>query len=127
MTRAIRQHLVRATAGDEGFTLIELLIVVVILGVLSGVVVFAVGAFNNDGVLAACKADKKSVEVAAEVSYAKSTAATPVHAPTILALVNAGYLKEEPNSPKYTINYAVTAATATTPETVAVTSTLAGC
>jgi prepilin-type N-terminal cleavage/methylation domain-containing protein len=51
-------------ANQDGFTLIELLIVVVILGVLSGIVVFAVSAFNNDGVTAACKADMKNVEIA---------------------------------------------------------------
>jgi prepilin-type N-terminal cleavage/methylation domain-containing protein len=86
---------------DDGFTLIELLIVVVILGVLSGIVVFAVGAFNNDGVVAACKTDVKSVEVASEAYYAK----TGGYATNIDALVLAKYLKEAPNSTKYTVNY----------------------
>ena len=84
---------------DSGFTLIELLIVVVILGVLSGIVVFAVTAFNNDGVTAACKADKKNVEIAAEAYYAK----VGTQAADAAALVTAGYLKEAPSSNKYTI------------------------
>lgn len=88
----IRQLLRAPRTNDEGFTLIELLIVVVILGVLSGIVVFAVGAFHNDGVTAACKADKKNVEVAAEAYYAKNTA-YPAN-PSVL--VTASYLKETP-------------------------------
>jgi prepilin-type N-terminal cleavage/methylation domain-containing protein len=116
MIRMMRQRIAKATAADEGFSLIELLIVVVILGVLSGIVVFAVQAFNGDGVLAACKADKKAVEVASEAFYAKSP--TGARAANIAALVPT-YLKEEPSTAKYTINYDAT--------TGAVTSTLAGC
>jgi prepilin-type N-terminal cleavage/methylation domain-containing protein len=99
----MRQRIMAARQHDSGFTLIELLIVIVILGVLSGIVVFAVQAFNNDGKAAACKADKKNVEIAAEAYYAKngSTWATD-----IAALVTAGYLKEAPNGAgAYTINY----------------------
>jgi prepilin-type N-terminal cleavage/methylation domain-containing protein len=111
----IRQHIQAARTNDAGFTLIELLIVVVILGVLSAVVVFAVSAFNNDGVVAACKTDVKSVEVASEAFYAKSP--TGARAADIAAMVTAGYLKEEPSSTKYTIAYHST--------TGAVTGTLA--
>jgi len=97
------QRLRAARANENGFTLIELLIVIVILGVLSGIVVFAVGAFNNDGVVAACKSDIKIVEVASEAYYAKSN--PNGYAADINAMVTAGYLKEAPNSTKYTINY----------------------
>jgi general secretion pathway protein G len=89
-------------ANQDGFTLIELLIVVVILGVLSGIVVFAVSAFNNDGVTAACKADMKNVEIAEEAMFAR----TGAHAASTAALVGAGYLKEEPKSDKYTVTVA---------------------
>jgi general secretion pathway protein G len=93
----------RAARQDaSGFTLIELLIVIVILGVLAGIVVFAVSAFNNDGVSAACKSDLKNVEIASEAYYAKSTAGT--YAANIAALVPT-YLKEAPTSTKYTISY----------------------
>jgi prepilin-type N-terminal cleavage/methylation domain-containing protein len=89
-------------SNEDGFTLVELLIVVVILGVLSGIVVFAVSAFNNDGVTAACKADMKNVEIADEAYFAK----TGAHAADTAALVTAGYLKEAPNSTKYTVTVA---------------------
>jgi prepilin-type N-terminal cleavage/methylation domain-containing protein len=56
---------------ESGFTLIELLIVIVILGVLSGIVVFAVSGIQDRGNAAACKTDKKTVLVAVEAYYAK--------------------------------------------------------
>ncbi|TDD18392.1 prepilin-type N-terminal cleavage/methylation domain-containing protein [Kribbella turkmenica] len=58
--------------NDSGFTLIELLVVIVILGVLSGIVVFAVAGIQDRGNAAACRTDKKSVEVAVEAYYAKN-------------------------------------------------------
>jgi prepilin-type N-terminal cleavage/methylation domain-containing protein len=99
----MRQRIRAARHNDGGFTLLELLIVIVILGVLSGIVVFAVSAFNNDGKAAACKADKKNVEVAAEAYYAKNAS---TWAATMAGLVSAGYLKEAPSTTNgYTINY----------------------
>jgi prepilin-type N-terminal cleavage/methylation domain-containing protein len=58
-------------SNDEGFTLIELLIVIVILGILATVVVFAVGGITNRGKDSACKADKKTLEVAVEAYNAQ--------------------------------------------------------
>lgn len=58
-------------AGESGFTLIELLIVIVILGILAGIVVFAVGTATGDSKASACKADKKTVQVAVEAYKAK--------------------------------------------------------
>jgi general secretion pathway protein G len=57
---------------DEGFTLIELLIVIVILGILAAVVVFAVGGITDRGNDSACAADKKTLEVAVEAYYAQA-------------------------------------------------------
>lgn len=51
---------------DKGFTLVELLIVIVILGILATVTVFAVRGITNQGEESACAADKKVLEVAAE-------------------------------------------------------------
>ena len=107
----MRQRIAAVRASDSGFTLIELLIVIVILGVLSGVVVFAVQAFNNDGKAAACKADIKNVEIASEAYYAKNASA---YAADIPALVAAHYLKEAPSTTNgYTINYAAGVVTGT--------------
>jgi prepilin-type N-terminal cleavage/methylation domain-containing protein len=65
--RAVRAH----RGHDGGFTLTELLIVIVILGVLTGMVVFAVGAFTDRGEEAACQADKRTVEAAVEAYRAR--------------------------------------------------------
>jgi prepilin-type N-terminal cleavage/methylation domain-containing protein len=105
---SVLQRLRAVRNQDSGFTLIELLITVVILGVLAGIVVFAVSAFNNDGVVAACRTDTKNVEVASEAYFAKSTTGT--YAATIAALVAGGYLKESPDtaaagSDKYYVEY----------------------
>ena len=57
--------------NDEGFTLIELLIVIVILGTLATVVVFAVGGITNRGKSTACDAHRKTLEVAVEAYNAQ--------------------------------------------------------
>src|SRR5690348_6120999 len=63
----------RINRGDaSGFTLIELLIVIVILGILAGIVVFAVGNSKSDAETAACAANKKTVSTAAEAYKAKN-------------------------------------------------------
>lgn len=95
-----------ARKNESGFTLIELLIVIVILGVLAGIVVFAVSAFNGDGQTTACKADVKNVEIASEAYYAK----TSNWAATVGALQTANYLKDVPaladgTDVKYFITY----------------------
>jgi type II secretion system protein G len=56
---------------DEGFTLIELLIVIVILGILAAVVVFAVGGITDEGEQSACDAELKTIQVAVEAYRAQ--------------------------------------------------------
>ena len=57
---------------EDGFTLVELLIVIVILGILAGVVVFAVNGITNRGQASACKTDKNTISVAQEANFAKN-------------------------------------------------------
>ncbi|GAA0925345.1 hypothetical protein GCM10009554_04770 [Kribbella koreensis] len=73
-TRRVHWHRIhsRSSARERGFTLIELLIVIVILGVLSGIVVFAVSGIQDRGNAAACRTDKKTTLVAVEAFYAKN-------------------------------------------------------
>lgn len=60
---------------ERGFTLVELLIVIVILGILATVTVFAVRGIADKGKSAACDSDKKVLEVAVETFYANGGAA----------------------------------------------------
>lgn len=62
----------REELGDEGgFTLIELLIVIVILGILAAIVVFAVQNLTGSSVQASCRSDFKTVESALETYKAQ--------------------------------------------------------
>ena len=63
-------------AKDEGFTLIELLIVIIILGILAAIVVFAVGSTRKDSVSATCQTDVKSIVLAEEAWNTKKAAYT---------------------------------------------------
>ena len=88
--------------SEGGFTLVELLVVIVILGILAAVAVFAVGGITDKGKKSACKSDVKSVEVAAEAYYAQNSA----YAANIAALVTAKFLRSAPETGNgYTISY----------------------
>jgi prepilin-type N-terminal cleavage/methylation domain-containing protein len=94
----------RAMREEKGFTLIELLIVIVILGILAAIVVFAIGGITDKGKNSACKSDYKNVEVAQEAFYAKSqSSGTGAYAGSVDALVTANLLREAPSTANYTI------------------------
>jgi prepilin-type N-terminal cleavage/methylation domain-containing protein len=93
----------RARRDESGFTLIELLIVIVILGILSAIVVFAVNGIQNKGTEAACRADVQTVTVAAEAYDAQNG----TYAKNMDQLVRAGLLHSVPASFDYTVVYKV--------------------
>jgi prepilin-type N-terminal cleavage/methylation domain-containing protein len=57
---------------QRGFTLVELLVVIVILGVLAGVVVFAVGGITNSSKSSACKIEVRTINTATQAFYANN-------------------------------------------------------
>jgi len=98
----------RRAAGEGGFTLIELLVVIVILGILAGVVVFAVSGIDDKGEEAACQTDTRTLRTALEANYAQNGTygatlgdwnGTPATSPRVQvaesALIGAGFLSNE--------------------------------
>jgi prepilin-type N-terminal cleavage/methylation domain-containing protein len=67
-------------ALERGFTLVELLIVIVILGILAGIVVFAVGNLTSNAKTNACATEKSTITTALE-AYKAQTAAYPADGP----------------------------------------------
>lgn len=84
------QRIAEARKKESGFTLIELLMVIVILGVLAGIVVFAVQGINDRGEVSACKSEVSTVGVAQEAHFAQEGK----YAASIAALQTAGLLRE---------------------------------
>ncbi len=92
----------RGAIVDKGFTLVELLIVIVVLGILSGIVVFGVGQFRGDAQAAACKADLATISIAADAFSARDPAAA--YPTSVAQLVAGGYLKSAPVGGTYTFS-----------------------
>jgi len=81
---------------EQGFTLVEMLIVIVILGILAGIVVFAVGGTTSGAKTSACAAEKSTIGTALEtykaetgsypasMNYLDGNAAAPANVGTLL-------------------------------------------
>ena len=101
----------RRESGDEGgFTLIELLIVIVILGILAAIVVFAVQNLTGQSATAGCQSDYKTVETAAE-AYKAQMGAYPANVAAMTTTQTqpgtgqsvGPWLKDVPSSSHYTM------------------------
>lgn len=89
----------REARGQGGFTLIELLVVIAILGILAGVVVFAVGGVTGTAKNKSCVTAKATIETAMEAYKADSaTSAYPLTLSLLSPASGTKYLKTDPTA-----------------------------
>ena len=95
------------TEQNKGFTLVELLIVIVILGILATITVFAVTSITNKSKTSACQSDLKVIQTAEEAYNANTGSYTALQTD----LVTAGLMHAV--SPNFNIPTSGSGATAT--------------
>jgi len=94
-----RRREAEGLSTNAGFTLIELLIVIVVLGILAGVVIFALGGVTGKSAIAACQADGATVSTAMSAWSAQNPSGNVTEADLVGA--NNGLQSWPSNSPHY--------------------------
>ena len=97
---------------DKGFTLVELLIVIVILGILATVTVFAVRGITDKGQDNACDVEARTLETAIEAFYAQNqadptTVGDSTASPPVSGDLYPAFLKESPDTTKWSFTAGV--------------------
>jgi prepilin-type N-terminal cleavage/methylation domain-containing protein len=131
MLHPARKPLLRRSISDievSGFNLMELLVVMCILGLLAGILVFALGGTASAGSIASCGADSRVINQAAQALVVENPSDVPTTAqawklallgrvePGVWTTVESGapFLQSWPESSKFTFSIAGVGAVATT-------------